>query len=777
MNKVRNIMVIGLIAFLSSCNQANLEPVEPVLIQPVQPTHPTNPNPPQLLGMMEIVFGAVGTTHMRSEAIFHPRADLEGDLNSQALLVGNMLANGIQTKSIGKNGFFDDANANATEGTCAYTHGTRYIYSTFDIRNAGKDGKAYPRAHSNITFVAVDTDTSSNGSNAIGKLLDNQDNPLTLGAAFANCVKPTHGMFNDPIKGMSVIDNAASFQVFEGKEIPNFSTITGAQAIFPYGFVVQNKKGGRNLPANPAAGQFDGTITFAIKHPLQANAAQNPFKLSLVFEVYSDTVARVTESIEEQGTDNAQKRAQALLNAGVSNVEVMLLGASSTTLPTHIKTHRLCKVATAGNEFLLESNYCDYPDGRIYVNNVTGKEGNLGKSWNDAFLHLADALALARAGDVKEIWVAATNKIYTPSQASDAKNIVDYKGRTVTDKYRATFYVTEGIKLYGGFQGTETDASIRSALPNTVLSGDIDANDKYKANEIVTATPKSIQGINSQNIMYLNGSKERANITANTVVDGFTFTGGDAQGFPRPAGAGLYCDGSEEGSECSPRLQNLYFIGNRSKAGGNAIHLEAIRGGKTNAVLVNIAAFDNAAQVRDTTSGSGSGLSYGGALWLDCRNGGMSDMTLINATFSHNSAKQGGAIFISGQNTGSCTPKVHNSILWENYVAAGQGTGIYNDNAKLTLVNNLIQHFSNAQGVGVFKKDAATVTQQGVALESDPLFVNIADGNRDIHLQAKSPAIDKGDNSVLPDGIDSDLDGKPRAQGANIDLGAYEYQP
>jgi hypothetical protein len=53
----------------------------------------------------------------------------------------------------------------------------------------------------------------------------------------------------------------------------------------------------------------------------------------------------------------------------------------------------------------------------------------------------------------------------------------------------------------------------------------------------------------------------------------------------------------------------------------------------------------------------------------------------------------------------------------------------------------------------------------------DPLFVNPA--ARDFHLQAGSPAIDKG---IPVSGLLQDPDGVSRPQGAGWDVGAYEYR-
>ncbi|MDX1911944.1 MAG: hypothetical protein SFV22_10685, partial [Saprospiraceae bacterium] len=78
----------------------------------------------------------------------------------------------------------------------------------------------------------------------------------------------------------------------------------------------------------------------------------------------------------------------------------------------------------------------------IYVNqNVPGGLQN-GTSWADAFPDLQQALQVADEGD--EIWVAAG--VYKPSSAND---------RSVS------FNLVSGARLYGGFNGTETNAQQR----------------------------------------------------------------------------------------------------------------------------------------------------------------------------------------------------------------------------------------------------------------------------------------------------------------------------
>ncbi len=64
----------------------------------------------------------------------------------------------------------------------------------------------------------------------------------------------------------------------------------------------------------------------------------------------------------------------------------------------------------------------------------------------------------------------------------------------------------------------------------------------------------------------------------------------------------------------------------------------------------------------------------------------------------------------------------------------------------------------------------APVSCTSASVTTDPLFVNL--GSNDLHLQASSPAKDKG---VTISNLTTDFDGIHRPQGSAYDIGAYEY--
>ncbi|HWZ86999.1 MAG TPA: hypothetical protein VN032_12405, partial [Thermoanaerobaculia bacterium] len=92
--------------------------------------------------------------------------------------------------------------------------------------------------------------------------------------------------------------------------------------------------------------------------------------------------------------------------------------------------------------------------GVIFVNGAATGANN-GSSWANAYVSLQSGLTAAGSSD--EIWVAAAT--YKPTATID---------RTIS------FALKNGVGVYGGFNGTETQRSQRNPAVNvTILSGDI----------------------------------------------------------------------------------------------------------------------------------------------------------------------------------------------------------------------------------------------------------------------------------------------------------------
>jgi len=225
--------------------------------------------------------------------------------------------------------------------------------------------------------------------------------------------------------------------------------------------------------------------------------------------------------------------------------------------------------------------------------------------------------------------------------------------------------------------------------------------------------------------MYNRGSPTLTNVT---------FWGNSSNN-----GGGMYNDDSD------PKLMNVTFCGNNSIGLGGGIF-----NSQSSPELMNV-----------TFSGNSS--LFGAGIY----NNDISAPTLINVTFSRNSASaRGGGIY-----NNLSSPILKNVIMWGN--TAHISANILNENYSSTNVS-----YSNIQG-----------GYSGTGnINSDPQFVD-ADGadnivgtpDDNLRLRPGSPAIDAGNNTDVPPGVTTDLDGSPRVVDGNgdgsaiVDMGAYEY--
>ena len=185
----------------------------------------------------------------------------------------------------------------------------------------------------------------------------------------------------------------------------------------------------------------------------------------------------------------------------------------------------------------------------IYVDDDAPLGGD-GASWQTAYTYLQDALAAAESGD--EIRVAAG--MYRPDQ--DAANPNGMGSRS------ATFALVNGVALRGGYQGCPSgdcsgDPDERDiAAHETVLSGDLNGNDGLDFRN------------NHENSYHVVWAGSTIIDVAGTMVDGFTITGGNANGAAPPdnLGGGCYCSGNPSITHCSVTGNSVG--GSRSCGGG-----------------------------------------------------------------------------------------------------------------------------------------------------------------------------------------------------------------
>ncbi len=292
----------------------------------------------------------------------------------------------------------------------------------------------------------------------------------------------------------------------------------------------------------------------------------------------------------------------------------------------------------------------------IRVKPVGASSGVCGASWDTA-CDLHYALSISIPGD--ELWVAAGT--YKPTNSTD---------RSVT------FSLPSNVALYGGFAGTETQRNQRDWTTNvTILSGDIDNNDSQTPviTDIETVTGNDT---NSNNVVTIAG---------NTILDGFTITGGNAQFDFDAVGGGIDILAG------NPILSNVIVSGNRVDGAGGGVFIE-----KGNPTLTNVTFNSNLANggggldnfghtiLVDVTFNGNKATYAGGGIYNDFDQ----SLTLTRVTFNDNDATTFGGGLYSYSSSFTALTDV---VFANNSAVEGGGFYVYNDNPILknvTFYNN-----------------------------------------------------------------------------------------
>lgn len=406
-----------------------------------------------------------------------------------------------------------------------------------------------------------------------------------------------------------------------------------------------------------------------------------------------------------------------------------------------------------------------------------------GSSWG-ATTTFAAALEKAQAGD--EIWMKGF------SQITDVAHLY------VTPS-KEGWTVPSGVKVYGGFEGVETNINQRKNLGKTyqftyrtVLSGDIKKDDNVDPNNFIFPE-NTLRSDNAKHVLVLNAFRDGGdNLNDNsypTVIDGLTITGGHASDF----GGGVYVKGSDIQENSVPySIDRCYLFNNYAPKGG-AIYVDAnVKKTATQSLINQCVVYNNVAGTLIGKENLGGGIYVAGAgNIVNCsvfnnENGGVvlsANAYLINTTVARNTG--GGVDMTSEYKKKENDFHVYNSVIWGNSFVAAAIKGewpafSYSAYPDAEEVNGNINLSTNNQGDDTSPRfDAPSLK---TSFDTDYDWRRMAYPLWSWKLLEGSYLIDRGSNSsynVYAEGyngiVGTDLAGITRQIG-NIDISAYEFQ-
>lgn len=337
----------------------------------------------------------------------------------------------------------------------------------------------------------------------------------------------------------------------------------------------------------------------------------------------------------------------------------------------------------------------------------TGNDANDGSTWAKAKKRVQAAVdAVATTGG--EVWAA--------------------KGTFV-----GTINLAYGVRVYGGFAGTETSRDARNWRTNVTI---LDANHGGS----VVAFPSGT-GVD-------------------TLLDGFTLTNGSGNQFDgRLVGGGAYFVNS------SGTLRHCVISGNALTASMNYY------GG------AGVFIYGGSPTIQGCTIRQNASSWDGGGFYVQ----GASPRIVDNTISLNTTGSTGGGIFMRGSsgmianntitgnyNLGVAAWESSNPVLVNNIIAFNQyGVRAYSSSDPRLRYNNVYGNTEedfNGLPMGI-------PTGREGNISADPLIVTDAHGDQ--HIAPASPCIDTGDNSVVMPG-ETDIDNANRILNGRVDMGADE---
>ena len=409
------------------------------------------------------------------------------------------------------------------------------------------------------------------------------------------------------------------------------------------------------------------------------------------------------------------------------------------------------------------------------ANPTTGNKWEVSGITDEQILTLPEALAKANAGD--QIWVLG----FEQSTLSANQLYIAPAGG---------FTVKSGVKLYGGFRGTERTIDERPTSGKapyftyrSVLSGDIKGDDVVDGTNMLYPA-NSTRSDNATHVLSLDLTPKPSNGNNNTyptVVNGFTVIGGNADGTGE-YGGGIYVFGANANGGGAYHIEKCFLLNNYAKGGGGAIYVSSqVEATSTASTIVDCVVYNNIAGERSGSVNLGGGINIVGAGTIfnssifNCEGGGVllsEKAKAVNVTVARNTVMGIGAA------DGVTSQVVFNSVIWGNSTVKQPTASIFRNCAS-----------DNATIAGEIDCFAISSESNGV---NGPLFEApsvLTSFDRDFDWKKNayptwSWGILEGSALIDPENLETDYTGLPatdlagesRKSGDKVDIGAYEYQ-
>lgn len=410
----------------------------------------------------------------------------------------------------------------------------------------------------------------------------------------------------------------------------------------------------------------------------------------------------------------------------------------------------------------------------IHYVTPTGANPKTGNKWEVTgnVKSLTAALEDAVAGD--QIWVLGFEQITDPSQLYVAP--------------ADGFTVKSGVKLYGGFHGTERtiDERLTSGKApyftyRSVLSGDIKGDDVVDGINMLYPA-NSTRSDNATHVLSLDLTPKPSNGNNNTyptVVNGFTVIGGNAD-VTGEYGGGIYVFGANVNGGGAYHIEKCFLLNNYAKGGGGAIYVSSqVEATSTASTIVDCVVYNNIAGERSGSVNLGGGINIVGAGTIfnssifNCEGGGVllsEKAKAVNVTVARNTVMGIGAA------DGVTSQVVFNSVIWGNSTVKQPTASIFrncaSDNATIAGEIDCFAISSESNGVNGPLFEAPSVL---TSFDRDFDWKKNAYPTWSWDILEGSALIDKGDDVAYTGLPTTDLAGDARKSGA-IDIGAYEFQ-